>query len=600
MFLPFAAYRLIQFAPLKRERISLIIATILVTISRLWGLARSPWDWDELLFLHGMRGFDVPAHHPHPPGFPLFIFFGKALTLIGVEPFHALQALNLLAGIALVPVMCYFGRAIGLPFVTALSGATILGFLPNVWLFGEGGFSDVPSAVLGVLAAALLFDSKRDPRLYWIGAIVLGIAAGFRPQNLLIGLVPALYASFHQRVWRVIVAALIGMAIIAIAYGGAAMASGGWEAYRYAVTEHEKYIRTTDSFRSPSRPPLWRLADDFFGRPFYAMKINIAMALLSAIAFLVALFRRNRSVWLAILTFGPFAISAWLLLDHFSASRFSIAYMPLSALLTAEGIRIVTRRLEPLAAAAFAGALIVWCAPLIRTPATSVSPPMQALQWIRKNVNRSTATIHVHGSMQPYTDYYLTDYRCVLAEMPPIGSKVPDSWYVSEGISSLGAGHTFAWEHGRLWNVARQRYFETSVAPVASLARFAEGWHDEEGQGTIVWRWMGAESRTLLPPILGPAKLRVQFFVPLDIMDEPPAITFVFNGVEIDRVTPMEAVTVKTYAIPEAAKEPNELVIRTSNAPIPARIGKGGDERALGLRLEAIEWSPERKPEPRK
>ena len=35
----------------------------------------------------------------------------------------------------------------------------------------------------------------------------------------------------------------------------------------------------------------------------------------------------------AIAAFGPFCIFAWLILDHFSASRFSIAYAPLVALL---------------------------------------------------------------------------------------------------------------------------------------------------------------------------------------------------------------------------------------------------------------------------
>jgi hypothetical protein len=497
---------------------------------------------------------------------------------------------------ALLPVMYFFGRAIGMPFVTSLVSGGILAFLPNVWLFGEGGFSDVPSAILGVLACALLFS----PRHYLAGAIVLGIAAGMRPQNLLIGLFPALIGTFHQlkehRYLRVAAAALIGAVILVAAYGGAAAASGGWENYSGVVRAHEQYIRTVDSFRNPNRPSLARLFDDFFFWPFRAFKINVAISVLSAIALLAAVVRRNRSIALALLTFVPFAISAWLLLDHFSASRFSIAYMPLFAILAAEGIRVIGWRAEGLLGAALVVLLAVWTFPAIDQVRRSPSPPMQAMQWIRSRLDKSSAVLYVHGSMQPYTDYYLTDYNCVPSDAPPISGRSQDAWYVTEGISSLGAGNLFAWEHGRLWSIARQRYFEVSIAAVTSLATFVDGWYDEEGQGTTVWRWMGAESRTFLPEIAGNARLRLRFFVPLDIMEGHPTITILLNGTELDRFTASEPFNEKTYTVGNATAKPNVLVIRTSQAVSPAAIGRGGDGRTLGLRLEAIDWTHVKEP----
>jgi hypothetical protein len=61
-------------APLSRneKRLTLVLALV-IAATRLLALARSPWDWDELLFCYAVRDYDVPAHHPHPPGYPLFI-----------------------------------------------------------------------------------------------------------------------------------------------------------------------------------------------------------------------------------------------------------------------------------------------------------------------------------------------------------------------------------------------------------------------------------------------------------------------------------------------------------------------------------------------
>ena len=53
------------------------------------------WDWDEALFCLGMRSYDVTNHHPHPPGFPVFIATAKLLRLIIPSDFRALQVINL-------------------------------------------------------------------------------------------------------------------------------------------------------------------------------------------------------------------------------------------------------------------------------------------------------------------------------------------------------------------------------------------------------------------------------------------------------------------------------------------------------------------------
>ena len=66
-------------------------------------MARSLWDWDEALFSLGMRSYDVTQHHPHPPGFPVYIALGRIVRLVIHSDFRALQAINLVAGMLLFP-----------------------------------------------------------------------------------------------------------------------------------------------------------------------------------------------------------------------------------------------------------------------------------------------------------------------------------------------------------------------------------------------------------------------------------------------------------------------------------------------------------------
>ena len=615
--------------PLTRPQRAVFVAvTLAAAVTRWLALSKTPWDWDEMLFTMAMRRYDVALHHPHPPGFPLWIFFADLVHALGPSEFHALQFLAFLGAVAVVPAMFFLCRALRMPFSTSLAAATILAFFPNVWFFGGTALSDVPSMTLVVIALALLFPLPASgervaegrvrgaTRRYFAGVALLAVAGGIRPQNLLIGAVPLLLASLRRRPRDVAAAALIGAAIVGASYG-VAIEKTGWSAYREAVALHSEYIAKTDSFRSALRPPLSRVFVDFFVRPYRMPAINIAVTLFAAISLVVSIVKRRRHVLLMLAAFGPFCIFAWLMLDHFSASRFSIGYAPLIALLAADGIALLGhgaqgagRRwwprdgvvstanvasreaticapppapcaLELTLAAILILGMSIWTWPALRVVHTTISPPVQAIDWIRAHVDRHTP-LYVHLGMLPYAEALLPerDVRGVLAPPAPWTSG-PTPLFLREDAGAID----FIRPRGHLWWLTRQRYFVVSVSPVAQRAVMRSGWYDEEGDDRARWRWMGARGVVELPPQRR-AHLLLSFYVPLDVLGAAPDVDVRLNGAAVAHVHATKPDNELELDVDARAGAPNELVIETSRTVHPPN-----DPRVLGLRLNDLQWS---------
>lgn len=431
----------------RSERLGLLVLSLLVALTRWPAVAKTLWDWDEALFVLALRdGYDVAAFHPHPPGFPLFLGAAKLLPL---EPFRALQTLVVLSSLFVFPAAYWLARELRANTFVATSAGLILAFLPNVWFYGGTAFSDVPSLVLSLAACALLLRGCRSGGALLAGCAVLGVAAGIRPQNLLIGLAPFLIAMLCKRRHALIGAAVIA-AIVLLSYGGAALATGDVAAYRTAIADHGKYIRETDSFLAEQRPSLFRVFDDFFLRPFRAPLINVIVIALAAIA----LVRRRRHTIAALAIFGPFLLFAWLFLDFHSASRFSIAYMPLFAILAADGIEIVPPRFRLPLVASIVAVMFVWTLPVLRMVHETESPPVEAMNFVRASADPLITFVDVDPSLGAHAEVFLRrDF-----ERKTKGRRVVVK--VSEGKGD----QTFARPRERLAGIARPRYFEVSLS----------------------------------------------------------------------------------------------------------------------------------------
>jgi hypothetical protein len=575
--------------PLTRYELAAAwILTILAALSRLVALSRTPWDWDEALFILAVRNYDVTEHHPHPPGFPMFIAGAKVFAALGLSEFHALQAVVLLAAMLLVPSMLLMGREARFRPAVALIAAALVAFMPNVWVYGGTAFSDLPSMVLVVAAVGLLLRGCRDDTSLLLGGLVLGAAIAFRTQNLLIGIAPSAVAAAHawsQRRVRPLLSS-IGMCVlvVALSYGTAAHASHGFERYLLTVRAHREYISKVDSFHNPGRPPLPLMLKYFFLRPYLAPPINTVINTFAALGLILALLRPRVQIWFLLAAFGPFCVVAWLYLDSWNISRFAVTYAPLFAFLMADALSILHPRIRYPIVAGIVVLMVVWTWPVLREVRRHRSPPAEAAAWIAGHSDPHRVTIWSHVSMAPLVDALLPQFhRVETGDGGPSPQARIGDIYIREEASRQGMVFTRLRKH--IAGVVRPRYFEVSITPVERFITFGEGWHQEEGVGLSTWHWMGNHGRIIIPWLDRPAVLTLSLYAPLHAFTEPPVVEITMNGTVIDRFTPDAHNVIRKYRI-ERQRVPNQLDITTTEVVKPAN-----DPRLLGLRLDALDWS---------
>jgi hypothetical protein len=231
----------------RRLRWLALAAAAAAVATRVPFAARRLWDHDSVQFALGVEKYDLAAHHPHPPGYPLYIAMLKLLAALGVDAAGAMVALAIAAaalGAGLIVLLAarlaaeaaaakppggaaapgaaaavVAGAATGagggaggaLPMAAAALAATLYVFNPLLWFYGELPlvYSVEGGMTVGLAYAALRMADGRVP--FVAACAVFALAGGVRPSTLVL-----LLPLFLLGVWR------------ACRVWGARGAGGGW------------------------------------------------------------------------------------------------------------------------------------------------------------------------------------------------------------------------------------------------------------------------------------------------------------------------------------------------------------------------------------
>lgn len=371
--------------------ILLAVAVSAVLASRLPFGPPALEDIDSVNFALSLREFAPVKHQPHPPGFPVYVGLARALHGGGADDATTLARLSALAqGLAVVPFYAIARHLTG--SAAHAVGATVLLFtVPVLWFNGARPMSDSFGLLLALSAQALLLRALDRPRLVAASSLATGLAFGARVQALALTL--PLWFVVLARHERERAKAAAALALGVVVWGAPlVVASGG----------PSEYVRAFGFVAAQSLPVEPLLTDFTVNRAVQAARLVFlgpwvspllaAAALLAAATGAWALWRtRPKVLGLALLLSGPY-LAAHALLQQVAHLRYSLPYLPLFAILAAEGLALVVARLRPrwrlpafaALVTAFAACAAVATLPALRAYAATPSPALAAVRELRR------------------------------------------------------------------------------------------------------------------------------------------------------------------------------------------------------------------------
>lgn len=213
--------------------------TLAVVITRLPFMTRTLYAFDSANYALAIRDFyNVAFHQPHPPGYPLYVFFARAIYFAVPDANRAL----VLEGIAwsAVAVACTMLLARRLYGITTgvLSGVLLFATV-GFWGYGEVAYPYV--ALAGETASlALLTHLVISGRHSWVIALaaVWAVSLGVRWDGAIFCVPLALWALWCAS-WRLRAGTIAVAAVIVVGWAAPMVAlSGGWEVYRQAMADY--------------------------------------------------------------------------------------------------------------------------------------------------------------------------------------------------------------------------------------------------------------------------------------------------------------------------------------------------------------------------
>jgi len=468
-----------------------LLVALAAYVGLLW-LVRplTPFEWDEVLFLRALERYDVGAHSPHPPGYPLYVAAGKLLDLLLGNPLIALQLVSVLSAGAAVALLWVLARRLGLDTAQATAAAAVLALTPAFVFNANVGLSDVPSVAAALAAALPLFDSIADRRRLPAAAAATAAALAIRPQ-LVVALLPlgaaALAAAIRGRHWRQLaVATAVGVAVSA-AIWGPAIALTGADRFFAKLDETARWMAINEADGRIGGAALEPLLRHWTVYPF--VRFGLAAPLW---ALLVWGGRRlwragNRTaVAVAATSAGAYLVTALFTLHMSTSVRYILPAMPFLALFAA-GLPTPGGR-RPLRIAAVGGwlvASIVVAGPAYEIRARRPAPAWEALEWIANRPPEERRVLVAMDEFLPHARYVLAGSGTTIVDPEPGVGYAPDlikdggvllltRFPVPESETLLQRW----WKVDAVTRLGRRRYQRASVSrlPQSGAPQFSTDW----------------------------------------------------------------------------------------------------------------------------
>ena len=587
----------------RRTSLPALAGLVLVGVVRALTLPRSLWELDELLFARAVEEFEPLIHRPHPPGYPLLAGLGKLFDLVFGEPFSSLVTLSFFSClVGYLALVAAFRRIDASPGAerTAVAGALLFQLSPVMLVQGPLPMSDPPALMFIALALAAGARLAAGKGPAW-PALALGACAsaaiGCRPQLALCVLPMLLVALWQAPGWRRRWEVLGAFTLVSLAWFiPLVIETEGLRGLLDYQLNQASYVAGHDATTSRGGRAFFHLAAVFIAHP-WGPKWLAGPVLLLALAGAARLFRLRRipaALPLLVLAGAQLAVCL-LVMDPADGARYALpAVLGVAFAAGAGCAEVALLARQPRAVWVLTALLLAASAasawPVIWVRSTTISPPAQAVRWVKKNLPPK-ASILVSHEMEAHASYLLGDY-----DLAPVGEGLSRAarrpwaplYLLAEGESAWPGAVTFRWPDSDAYRrLTRNHYRVVSVSPIPPGWRFQSvrgihGWEPSDREAK--WRWLDADAALLLFP---KGSRAVAVTLGLDPAASLPSntVTVSVNG------APSASLEIprggrKTVELPLPSSQPAEIAFRS------ARSFAAPDGRRLAVQLLALERIP--------
>jgi hypothetical protein len=172
-----------------------LAAIAVVLLTRLSIVPGHLYSFDSINLALALDDFNPARNQPQPPGYPFFVAEAKLVKLVFPDPWLIFTLLKIAVSALTLATMFWLGRTVR-STATGVAAAVLLAFAPTFWYASLTSALRLHLALFSAVVALLLWraihaEGPAGRRWFYFAAILLGAAAGFRPE-LLIGLTPLL------------------------------------------------------------------------------------------------------------------------------------------------------------------------------------------------------------------------------------------------------------------------------------------------------------------------------------------------------------------------------------------------------------------------
>ena len=409
--------------PLRRAASPLLLAGGSLAL-HLPFLAPSLEDIDSINFALGLHDFDVAAHQPHPPGYPVYIAMGRLSSAVLARLAPSLDlarsdalalafwsavagVVALLAAHSLFAALAADGferRTGSAPRGHAIWATALLAVAPLFWMSGLRPLSDLPGLAAALSSQALLVAGFRQPRALILGALLTGVTAGIRVQSLALTMPLLLIALVQQRhagvIWMATRPALALGAGMAVWLLPLLAASRGIDGYVSALGAQagEDFAWVDMVWANPTPRRIALSLYETFAMPWSTIPLAIPTVGAAVIGLALAMRSQPRGLLILAAGFGGYAVFHILLQETLTV-RYALPVLVPMAWLAARGALAIAPR--GIAAAALVAGAAVVSLPAAAAYGREAHPAFRAIADMRERAaSMPPAAIHAHYALR--------------------------------------------------------------------------------------------------------------------------------------------------------------------------------------------------------